>query len=69
MFRSRREGAVFEDLPQRDIDFADSISVLKIQEVNFLYFCNLMMQTFDILNLGLFDLEDLRNPGQRNKQN
>ena len=33
MLRARREGAVFEDLPQRDIDFAESISVLKIQEV------------------------------------
>ena len=33
MISGRRDGAVFEDLPQRDIEFAESISVLKIQEV------------------------------------
>ena len=31
--RARKGGNYFEDLPHRDIDFADSISVLRIQEV------------------------------------
>ena len=30
---ARREGEVVEGLPQRDIDFADSITVLRIEEV------------------------------------
>jgi hypothetical protein len=33
MFRARKDGNYFEDQPQRDIEFADSISVLRIQEV------------------------------------
>ena len=32
---ARREGEVVEGLPQRDIDFADSITVLRIEEVWF----------------------------------
>ena len=31
---ARREGEQVEGLPQRDIDFADSITVLKIDEVS-----------------------------------
>jgi hypothetical protein len=33
-FRARKDGNYFEDQPQRDIEFADSISVLRIQEVH-----------------------------------
>ena len=33
---ARREGEVVEGLPQRDIDFADSITVLRIEEVRFI---------------------------------
>ena len=32
---ARTEGEVVEGLPQRDIDFADSITVLRIEEVGF----------------------------------
>ena len=31
---ARRDGEMVEGLPQRDIDFADSITVLRIDEVN-----------------------------------
>ena len=30
---ARREGEMVEGLPQRDLDFADSITVLRIDEV------------------------------------
>ena len=32
---TRKEGEMVEGLPQRDIDFADSITVLRIDEVGF----------------------------------
>ena len=34
---ARREGEMVEGLPQRDIDFADSITVLRIDEVSIVY--------------------------------
>ena len=41
----RRDGAVFEDLPQRDIEFADSISVLNIKEVTLVFSRSLRNKT------------------------
>ena len=35
---ARKEGEMVEGLPQRDIDFADSITVLRIDEVSICFF-------------------------------
>ena len=42
---ARREGEMVEGLPQRDIDFADSITVLRIDEVKA---CNIIVNTVSL---------------------